>query len=166
MILFSINEENKRLKDRPEEIIKGAIYQDIGIKAVDSLKIYNFSEDKVVMFRYNFQDKNYGGFCQLNNSNEIIEKVLYEEIQEELFSFNFFSGKIEGTGENYLIIGGKVYSPNIKSIGITFQDNTLVNLIIGDEGIYSYISNREDNEIKKIEAFDEEYKIYKSKNIK
>lgn len=167
LILFSLNEENIKIRknNKQEEIIKSIIYEDMGIKAVDILKIYNLAEDKVVMLQYEAEGKSYEGFYQLTRNNEIIKRALYEESQEEIFSFNCLSGRTESTGENYLILGGRVYSPKIKSIGITFEDNTLVNLIIGEGRTYSHIIKKSIYEIKKVEAFDEEYKVYKSKNI-
>lgn len=86
-------------------------------------------------------------------------KDVTEVDENEPITVHQMSSNISSSNTKYLVVGGIINDFNIKSINVNFRDNTMVNLIIGEDKNYFYAKYREVVQIKSIEALDEKLNI-------
>jgi len=66
----------------------------------------------------------------------------------------------ESSNEKYTIFSGVINDRNIKSVNINFNNNTMVNVLIGEEKSYFYINTQPNLDVLSIEALDNSLKIF------
>lgn len=168
----SIGIKNDNLYKKDEEPLE--------IKLTDKItsllsKNLNISEDRisilsvsdvidvsVAMFIYEDKDKSYEGLCEITNvenSHNLLATSIKEVDKYVPFTVNTMETKGSLT-ENYKILGGVVNDPNIKSININFNNNTMTNILIGEDKSYFYVAEGKELEISTIEALDDSFKIF------
>ncbi|MEW8996060.1 hypothetical protein [Clostridium sp.] len=131
----------------------------------DRISILNVSDiqnNKLVMFLYEDNGKNYEGLCELSkeeNSYSLLATSIKEVDKYTPFTVNTMEIKGSLT-ENYKILGGVINDPNIKSININFNNNTITNILIGEDKSYFYVTEEKELEISTIEALDDSFKIF------
>ncbi len=67
--------------------------------------------------------------------------------------------KVSAT-ENYKVLGGLINDENIKSININFTNNTMTNILIGEDRSFFYVIEENEIDILTIEALDNSLKIF------
>ncbi|WP_346931099.1 hypothetical protein [Clostridium sp.] len=131
----------------------------------DRISIINVSDVvdvSVAMFIYEDKDKSYEGLCELSkeeNSYSLLATSIKEVDKYTPFTVNTMEIKGSLT-ENYKILGGVINDPNIKSININFNNNTMTNILIGEDRSYFYVTEEKELEISTIKALDDSLKIF------
>ncbi|GAA0777185.1 hypothetical protein GCM10008908_31900 [Clostridium subterminale] len=134
----------------------------IGEDRISILNVSDIQKDKLVMFLYEDNGKNYEGLCKLSkveNSYNIIATSTKEVDKYAPFTVNVMETKVSLT-ENYKILGGVINDPNIKSININFDNNTMTNILIGEDKSFFYVIEENEIDILTIEALDNSLKIF------
>ncbi len=67
--------------------------------------------------------------------------------------------KVSAT-ENYKVLGGVINDENIKCININFTNNTMTNILIGEDRSFFYVIEENEIDILTIEALDNSLKIF------
>ncbi|WP_346961755.1 hypothetical protein [Clostridium sp.] len=129
---------------------------------ISILSVSDVVDVSVAMFIYEDKDKNYEGLCELSkeeNSYSLLATSIKEVDKYTPFTVNTMEIKGSLT-ENYKILGGVINDPNIKSININFNNNTITNILIGEDKSYFYVTEEKELEISTIEALDDSFKIF------
>lgn len=129
---------------------------------ISILNVSDIQKDKLVMFLYEDNGKNYEGLCELSkaeNSYDLLETSIKEVDKNAPFTVNTMESKVSA-GENYKVFGGVVNDPNIKSININFTNNTMTNILIGEDKSFFYVIEENEVDILTIEAIDNSLKIF------
>ncbi len=114
----------------------------IGEDRISILNVSDIQKDKLVMFLYEDNGKNYEGLCQLSkveNSYNILATSIKEVDKHAPFTVN---------------------DENIKSININFTNNTMTNILIGEDRSFFYVIEENEIDILTIEALDNCLKIF------
>lgn len=134
----------------------------IGSDNISILYISDIKDDILVMFLYKDKNKNYEGLCQLTkdeNSYDILTTSIKEVDKHTPFTVNTL--EIKGDfSERYKIIGGIINDKDIKSININFHNNTMANVLIGEDKSFFYVKEQQNLDILSIEALDDSFKIF------
>jgi len=134
----------------------------IGEDRISILNVSDIQKDKLVMFLYEDNGKNYEGLCQLSkveNSYNILATSIKEVDKHAPFTVNVMETKVSTT-ENYKVLGGVINDENIKSININFTNNTMTNILIGEDRSFFYVIEENEIDILTIEALDNCLKIF------
>ena len=134
----------------------------ISSENISILYVADIENDKLAMFLYEDKDKSYEGLCQLikvEASYDILKTSMKEIDKYTPFTVNTMEIK-ESTNENYMIFSGVINDTNIKSVNINFSNNTMVNVLIGEEKSYFYINKQPNLDVLSIEALDNSLKIF------
>ena len=134
----------------------------ISSEDISILYVADIENDKLAMFLYEDKDKSYEGLCQLikvEASYDILKTSMKEIDKYTPFTVNTMEIK-ESTNENYTIFSGVINDTNIKSVNINFSNNTMVNVLIGEEKSYFYINKQPNLDVLSIEALDDSLKIF------
>lgn len=134
----------------------------IGEDRISILNVSDIQKDKLVMFLYEDSGKNYEGLCQLSkveNSYNILATSIKEVDKHAPFTVNVMETKVSAT-ENYKVLGGVINDENIKSININFTNNTMTNILIGEDRSFFYVIEENEIDILTIEALDNSLKIF------
>jgi len=129
---------------------------------ISILYVVDIENDKLAMFLYKDKDKSYEGLCQLikvEASYDILKTSMKEIDKYTPFTVNTMEIR-ESTNENYTIFSGIIDDINIKSVNINFNNNTMVNVLIGEEKSYFYINKQPNLDVLSIEALDNSLKIF------
>ncbi|WP_346914670.1 hypothetical protein [Clostridium sp.] len=129
---------------------------------ISILSVSDVVDVSVAMFIYEDKDKSYEGLCEITNV-ENSYNLLATSIKEVDIHAPFTVNTMETKGsltENYKILGGVINDPNIKSININFNNNTMTNILIGEDKSYFYVTEEKELEISTIEALDDSFKIF------
>ena len=134
----------------------------ISSENISILYVADIENDKLAMFLYEDKDKSYEGLCKLikvEASYDILKTSMKEIDKYTPFTVNTMEIK-ESTNENYMIFSGVINDTNIKSVNINFSNNTMVNVLIGEEKSYFYINKQPNLDVLSIEALDDSLKIF------
>jgi len=134
----------------------------IGEDRISILNVSDIQKDKLVMFLYEDNGKNYEGLCQLSkveNSYNILATSIKEVDKHAPFTVNVMETKVSAT-ENYKVLGGVINDENIKCININFTNNTMTNILIGEDRSFFYVIEENEIDILTIEALDNSLKIF------
>jgi hypothetical protein len=130
--------------------------------SISILYVSDIKDDILVMFLYKDKNKNYEGLCQLTkdeNSYDILTTSIKEVDKHTPFTVNTLEIE-EDFSESYKIIGGIINDKDIKSININFHNNTMANVLIGEDKSYFYVKEQQNLDILSIEALDDSFKIF------
>ncbi len=134
----------------------------IGEDRISILNVSDIQKGKLVMFLYEDNGKNYEGLCQLSkveSSYNILATSIKEVDKHAPFTVNVMGIKVSAT-ENYKVLGGLINDENIKSININFTNNTMTNILIGEDRSFFYVIEENEIDILTIEALDNSLKIF------
>lgn len=134
----------------------------ISSEDISILYVADIENCKLAMFLYEDKDKSYEGLCQLikvEASYSILKTSMKEIDKYTPFTVNTMEIK-ESTNENYMVFSGVINDTNIKSVNINFNNNTMVNVLIGEEKSYFYINKQPNLDVLSIEALDDLLKIF------
>lgn len=129
---------------------------------ISILYVADIENGKLAMFLYEDKDKSYEGLCQLikvEASYDILKTSMKEIDKYTPFTVNTMEIR-ESTNENYTIFSGVINDTNIKSVNINFSNNTMANVLIGEEKSYFYINKQPNLDVLSIEALDDSLKIF------
>lgn len=135
------------------------IIKDVG--ANDGIEFYsiNSSEsNKVIMVFLKKDKEEFEGIYHLVKDDISKEyKIVYKDmvkINKDIpYTFHKIEGKLNDDTD-FIAIGGRVNNSTIKSVNLDFMDNRMVNLIIGEEGVYTYLKTDGDLNIKCVQLLD------------
>lgn len=170
LITTNINKKNTAIQDEGYEEIKltdkiamilskklSMDIQDISILYVDEIE-----NDKLTMFLYEDKDKSYEGLCRLtkvDNSYDILKTSIREIDKDVPFTVNTMEIK-ENINGSYKVFSGVINDPNIKSININFNNDTMTNVLVGEDNSYFYMSKQSNLDALSIEALDDSFKVF------
>jgi hypothetical protein len=140
----------------------------IGEDRISILNVSDIQKGKLVMFLYEDNGKDYEGLCKLSkaeNSYNLLATSIKEVDKNATFTVNTMESKVSAA-ENYKVFGGVVNDPNIKSININFTNNTMTNILIGEDKSFFYVIEENEVDILTIEALDNSLKIFYKWNSK
>ncbi len=130
--------------------------------SISILYVSDIKDDILVMFLYKDKNKNYEGLCQLTKdekSYDVLTISIKEVNKHTPFTVNTLEIE-EDFSESYKIIGGIINDKDIKSININFHNNTMANILIGEDKSYFYVKEQQNLDILSIEALDDSFKIF------
>ena len=171
LITIDINKKNISIKGEGEKEIKltdriAVILSkklNIGIEDISILYVDDIENDKLTMFLYEDKNKSYEGLCRLaevDNTYEILKTSIREIDKDVPFTVNTMEIKEDINNSSYKIFSGVINKPNIKSININFNNNTMTNVLVGEDNSYFYMSKQTNLDVFSIEALDDSLKVF------
>ncbi|MFR1709615.1 MAG: hypothetical protein ACLSV2_12005 [Clostridium sp.] len=171
LITIDINKKNISIKGEGEKEIKltdriAVILSkklNIGIEDISILYVDDIENDKLTMFLYEDKNKSYEGLCRLaevDNTYEILKTSIGEIDKDVPFTVNTMEIKEDINNSSYKIFSGVINKPNIKSININFNNNTMTNVLVGEDNSYFYMSKQANLDVLSIEALDDSLKVF------
>lgn len=171
LITIDINKKNISIKGEGDKEIKltdriAVILSkklNIGIEDISILYVDDIENDKLTMFLYEDKNKSYEGLCRLaevENTYEISKTSIREIDKDVPFTVNTMEIKEDINNSSYKIFSGVINKPNIKSININFNNNTMTNVLVGEDNSYFYMSKQTNLDVLSIEALDDSLKVF------
>lgn len=171
LITIDINKKNISIKGEGDKEIKltdriSVILSkklNIGIEDISILYVDDIENDKLTMFLYEDKNKSYEGLCRLaevDNTYEILKTSIREIDKGVPFTVNTMEIKEDINNSSYKIFSGVINKPNIKSININFNNNTMTNVLVGEDNSYFYMSKQANLDVLSIEALDDSLKVF------
>ena len=169
LITIDINKKNISIKGEGDKEIKltdriSVILSkklNIGIEDISILYVDDIENDKLTMFLYEDKNKSYEGLCRLaevDNTYKILKTSIREIDKDVPFTVNTMEIKEDINNSSYKIFSGVINKPNIKSININFNNNTMTNVLVGEDNSYFYMSKQANLDVLSIEALDDSLK--------
>lgn len=171
LITIDINKKNISIKGEGDKEIKltdriSVILSkklNIGIEDISILYVDDIENDKLTMFLYEDKNKSYEGLCRLaevDNTYKILKTSIREIDKDVPFTVNTMEIKEDINNSSYKIFSGVINKPNIKSININFNNNTMTNVLVGEDNSYFYMSKQANLDVLSIEALDDSLKVF------
>ena len=159
MISNTFDEESQVSSVASLDATSEVIIKDVG--AIDGIEFYsiNSSEsNKVIMVFLKKDKEEFQGIYHLvkddiSKEYKIVNKDMVKINKDIPYTFHKIEGKLNDDTD-FIAIGGRVNNSTIKSVNLDFMDNTMVNLIIGEEGVYTYLKTDGDLNIKCVQLLD------------
>jgi len=170
LITINMNKKNIYMKDEAYKEVKLTdkiavlISKEfsIGIENISILYVDDIENDKLTMFLYEDKNKSYEGLCRLtkvDNSYDILKTSIREINEDVPFTVNTMEIK-ENINDSYKVFSGVINNPNVKSININFDNDTMTNVLVGEDNSYFYISKQTNVDALNIEALDDSLKVF------
>lgn len=155
------NVEDDEISGRIEEKLMTLISQELALND-SNLKILSQSEfdnSIIATFMYEADQEGYEGICQISNQDEILFKAVDKINKGEPFTLHEVEFRKESL-PSCSVIYGVINTPIIKSININFNDDTMVNIVLGEAINYSYINASGSSPIIRVDGLDEDLNIF------
>lgn len=159
MVSNTFDEETQVSSVASLDATSEVIIKDVG--ANDGIEFYsiNSSEsNKVIMVFLKKDKEEFQGIYHLvkddiSKQYKIVNKDMVKINKDIPYTFHKIEGKLNDDTD-FIAIGGRVNNSTIKSVNLDFMDNRMVNLIIGEEGVYTYLKTDGDLNIKCVQLLD------------
>ena len=159
MISNTFDEERQVSSVASLDATSDVIIKDVGEN--DGIEFYsiNSSEsNKVIMVFLKKDKEEFQGIYHLvkddiSKEYKIVNKDMVKINKDIPYTFHKIEGKLNDDTD-FIAIGGRVNNSTIKSVNLDFMDNRMVNLIIGEEGVYTYLKTEGDLNIKCVQLLD------------
>lgn len=159
MVSNTFDEETQVSSVASLDATSEVIIKDVG--ANDGIEFYsiNSSEsNKVIMVFLKKDKEEFQGIYHLvkddiSKEYKIVNKDMVKINKDIPYTFHKIEGKLNDDTD-FIAIGGRVNNSTIKSVNLDFMDNRMVNLIIGEEGVYTYLKTDGDLNIKCVQLLD------------
>lgn len=159
MVSNTFDEETQVSSVASLDATSDVIIKDVGEN--DGIEFYsiNSSEsNKVIMVFLKKDKEEFQGIYHLvkddiSKEYKIVNKDMVKINKDIPYTFHKIEGKLNDDTD-FIAIGGRVNNSTIKSVNLDFMDNRMVNLIIGEEGVYTYLKTDGDLNIKCVQLLD------------
>ena len=153
MISNTFDEERQVSSVASLDATSDVIIKDIG--ANDGIEFYNINSsesNKVIMVFFKKDKEEFEGIYHLvkediSKEYKIVNKDMVKINKDIPYTFHKIEGKLNDDTD-FIALGGRVNNLTIKSVNLDFMDNRMVNLIIGEDGVYTYLKTEGDLNIK------------------
>ncbi|MDU1412366.1 MAG: hypothetical protein E6929_06075 [Clostridium sp.] len=159
MISNTFDEERQVSSVASLDATSDVIIKDIG--ANDGIEFYNINSsesNKVIMVFFKKGKEEFEGIYHLvkediSKEYKIVNKDMVKINKDIPYTFHKIEGKLNDDTD-FIALGGRVNNLTIKSVNLDFMDNRMVNLIIGEDGVYTYLKTEGDLNIKCVQLLD------------
>ena len=159
MISNTFDEERQVSSVASLDATSEVIIKDVG--ANDGIEFYNINSsesNKVIMVFFKKDKEEFEGIYHLvkediSKEYKIVNKDMVKINKDIPYTFHKIEGKLNDDTD-FIAIGGRVNNSTIKSVNLDFMDNRMVNLIIGEDGVYTYLKTEGDLNIKCVQLLD------------
>ena len=159
MISNTFDEERQVSSVASLDATSDVIIKDIG--ANDGIEFYNINSsesNKVIMVFFKKDKEEFEGIYHLvkediSKEYKIVNKDMVKINKDIPYTFHKIEGKLNDDTD-FIALGGRVNNSTIKSVNLDFMDNRMVNLIIGEDGVYTYLKTEGDLNIKCVQLLD------------
>lgn len=155
------NIDDGAIEGRITEKLEKNISQELSLndEKVEIMWVSNFENTTMATFTYKKGEDTYEGICQISDEDKIIFKAVDKVNYFEPFTLH----EVEFKQNNVPVcnvIYGVVNNPVIKSININFYNKTMVNILLGEEEGYFYLSEEYSTPIIRVEGLDANLNIF------
>lgn len=135
------------------------IIKDVGVnEGIEFYSINSSESNKVIMVFLKKDKEEFEGIYHLvkddiSKEYKIVNKDMVKINKDIPYTFHKIEGKLNDDTD-FIALGGRVNNSTIKSVNLDFMDNRMVNLIIGEDGVYTYLKTEGDLNIKCVQLLD------------
>lgn len=135
------------------------IIKDVGVnEGIEFYSINSSESNKVIMVFLKKDKEEFEGIYHLvkddiSKEYKIVNKDMVKINKDIPYTFHKIEGKLN-EDTDFIALGGRVNNSTIKSVNLDFMDNRMVNLIIGEDGVYTYLKTEGDLNIKCVQLLD------------
>lgn len=161
-----VDEMGNKLSDneaagRFEEKLMAIISQELVLNDlnIEILSKSTFDDSTIAIFMYEAGEEGYEGICQISQNDEVLFKAVDKINKCEPFTLHEVEFRKESI-PSCTMIYGVINTPIIKSINLNFTDAAIVNIVLGENTHYNYISEAGAAPIIRVDGLDEELNIF------
>ena len=163
MVSNTFDEETQVSSSAPLDAASEAVIEDIGEnEGIEFYNINSFENNKVIMIFLKKDKEEFEGIYLLveddiSKEYKIVNKDIVKINKDIPYTFHKMQGKLN-EDTDFIAIGGRVNNSAIKSVNLDFMDNRMVNIVIGEDGVYTYLKTDGDLNIRCVQILNYDLK--------